>query len=422
MLANKLLYLTLLIGLSMFGCSSLNTAGEEPEEFERRELPRQLTEQEAELVDGAAHFGFNLMHRLVEVEPGKNHFVSPLSIQTAYGMTMNGAEGRTYAQMKEALGLDGMSREEINESARDLIELLTQFDDDNVRFTIANSIWYRKAFSVNKDFLEKNRDYYEAEIEAADFSDPKTVDRINDWVDDKTEGLIKKIVEGPIDHLSVMYLINAIYFYGDWTMPFDADKTRKKPFQRPDGSKVKTEMMRMEQQEQMLYQRGGDYEAVNLYYGDAGFAMTLVLPDKEVGIESWVMDLDRNKWLMLTEDFNQVTLSMDLPKFETEYEIDNFKKILMDMGITDAFEPSDSDFSRMNPGRDDLHISDTRHKSFIRVNEEGTEAAAVTSNEMRLVSAPQLVNISFNRPFFYVIREVESGTILFMGTVTDPSL
>lgn len=421
MLRQMILTITsLLLALSVMGCELNQVNEDDTEPFERRELPRQLSEQEAELVDGTGDFGFSLMHRLVGDKPDQNHFVSPLSIQMAYGMTMNGAEGETYTQIQETLGLDGMSRDEINEAARDLIELLTEFDD-NVQFNIANSIWYRDVFSVEEDFLETNETYYDAVIEAADFDDPETVDRINSWVDDKTEGLIDEIVQGPIDPLTVMYLINAIYFNGDWTVPFGSENTTKQPFHRPDGSTVEADMMRMEEQERMLYRQGEDYEAVNLYYGDAGFAMTLVLPDEEVGLESWVSDLDRDKWQELTEGFNRVTLTMDLPKFETEYEIEGFKEVLQDMGITDAFIPAESDFSGINPARDDLYISDTRHKTFVRVNEEGTEAAGATSVEISLVSLPPSVEISFDRPFFYVIREVESETILFMGSMTDPS-
>lgn len=421
MLRQRLLTVTsLLITISLAGCEFNNMNEEEPEPFERRELPRQLTEQEAEIVNGSGAFGFNLMHRLLEADPDQSHFISPLSIQIAYGMTMNGAEGETYRQMQEVFGLEGMSRDQINQAARELIDLLSTFDEQ-VRFNIANSIWYRDTFSVEQDFLETNRDYYDATIEAADFGDPETVKRINGWVSEKTEGLIEKIVEGAIDPLTVMYLINAIYFNGDWTVQFDPDETRPGPFHRPDGSTVEVDMMHMEEQEQMLYQRGEDYQAVNLYYGDAGFAMTLVLPDDAVKLESWLAGMDWNAWQELTGGFQEVTLSLKMPKFEMEYEIENFKEVLQDMGIADAFDPAVSDFSRINPDRGDLHISETRHKTFVRVNEEGTEAAAVTSVEIGFTSVPQSLKIRFDRPFFFVIREAESGTILFMGVMTDPS-
>lgn len=418
---NHFLLLSVVISILLAACSSFNTAEEDTGEFERRELPRQLTEQEIELVNGSGSFGFDLMQRLVEDDPHGNHFVSPLSILMAYGMTMNGAEGETYSQMQQAFGMDGMSREQINEAARDLMELLVQFDD-KVRFEIANSIWYRDTFAVEEDFLMTNQTYYDAVIEGADFDDPETVNRINNWVEDKTEGLIDEIVQGPIDPLTMMYLINAIYFNGDWTVQFDPDNTGKQPFHRPDGTSVETDMMRMEEQEDMLYKSGDDYKAVNLYYGDAGFAMTLVLPDEGIGLENWLSGLDWNKWQEVTNNFQETKLTLEMPKFELEYEIDNFKSVLESMGIERAFNPAESDFSRINSTRDDLHISETRHKTFIRVDEEGTEAAAVTSVGIGVTSVPQIQTIRFDRPFFYVIREVESETILFMGTMNDPDV
>lgn len=414
--------LSLILSATFAGCDVFVTEEPgEPEPFERRELPRKLTANETGLVDGTGSFGFKLMHNLLERQPGESHFISPLSILMAYGMTMNGAEGETYSQMQEVFELTDMSRDQINKAAKDLIELLIQYDE-NVQFNIANSIWYRNTFEVENVFLETNLRYFDATVEAADFGDPETKERINQWVSEKTEGLIEEIIEGTIDPLTVMYLINAIYFKGDWTVPFDPDNTQSSPFYLPDGSSKEVDMMRMETQEEMLYAEGEDYQAVNLYYGDAGFAMTLVLPD-EGSLKNWLTAVDWNKWQELSDiesEFSEVILTLEMPKFELAYDVKEFKKILQEMGMINAFDPQKSDFSRINPDADDLHISDTRHKTFVRVNEEGTEAAAVTSVTL-VESAPQNVSISLDRPFFYVIREVESGTILFMGTMMDPS-
>ncbi len=414
--------LTFMLAIPVAGCDSFQSGNDDDPDpqFERRELPRDLTVEEKKIVDGGGYFGFDLIHKLLEREPEKSHFVSPLSILMAFGMTMNGAEGETYEQMQEAFGLNGMSREEVNQSARDLIDLLIEFDED-VRFDIANSIWYRDGFAVEEDFLQTNQTFYHAMIEAADFSNSETVERINQWVYDHTEGLIEEIVEEPIDPLTVMFLINAIYFNGNWTVEFDPDKTETKPFHRPDGSTVDAEMMRMEQQEHMMFTSGENYEAVNLYYGDAGYAMTLVLPDADLSLGQWLAGLGWDDWTELTGSFQTGILTLEMPKFEMEYEVDDFPQILQAMGIEDAFNDLLSDFSRINPDAEDLHISDSRHKSFIRVDEEGTEAAAATSVEARVISLPPSIEITFDRPFFYVIREVESNTIMFMGTMTNPS-
>ncbi len=417
---NLSLFICLALMLPMVSCNVNSINQDKPEPFERHTLPRELSANEVQVANGSGDFGFNLMHKLLEANPDQSHVVSPLSIAMAYGMAMNGAEGETYTQMQKVFGLGGMSRDQISQSARELMELLTQFDD-KVRFNIANSIWYRDTFHVEDAFIETNRRYYDAEIRATDFDDPEAVEKINEWVDSKTGGLIEEIVQGPIDPMTVMYLINAIYFNGTWTVEFDPRKTEKKPFYLADGSRVETEMMRMDRKENILYARGKNYQAVNLYYGDAGFAMTLVLPDEEVGLENWLTDTNWKKWQNLTGSLSGATVSLEMPKFEMEYEVEEFKKILQELGITDAFGAGSADFSRINPSRDDLHISDTRHKTFMRVDEKGTEAAAVTSIEVSLTSVSQAIEIHFNRPFFYMIREVESGTPLFMGTIADPS-
>jgi serine protease inhibitor len=415
--------LTLLLTFSLAACdlqSNITEPEVNQEVFERRELPRSLSETEAQIVDGTGYFGFNLMDELIAGTPDENHFISPLSIIIAYGMAMNGAEDETYSQMQDVFGLTDLTREEINQAALDLIELLTTFDEE-VQFNIANSIWIKDTFDVDPDFIDTNQHYFKALVEKSDFSDPATVDLINQWVSENTNGLIDEITEAPINPLSVMFLINAIYFNGEWTYQFDPDNTEVKPFYPSEGTPIDVEMMRLEDSGDLQYTSGEDYQAINLYYGDAGFAMTLVLPDEDTYLDSWFQDVSWDDWKAMTNSFSSAAINLEMPKFELEYEIDGFKEILQAMGITDAFEPANSDFSRINSMYDDLYISDTKHKSFIRVDEEGTEAAAVTSIEMGVTSAPQTINLRFDRPYFYVIREVESNTILFMGTMANPS-
>ena len=411
----------IIIFLSLTGCDVFNSSGNnQPDKpFERRELPRSLTGQESQLVNGSGSFGFNMLKKLVEQNPDASHFISPLSIVMAYGMTMNGADGDTYAQIQDVFGLESLSRDEINLAARDLIGLLTTFDD-KVTFTIANSIWYQDGYPFANSFLDVNRIHYDAVIEAADFGNPQTLERINRWVKEKTGGLIESISDD-LNPNTVMYLLNAIYFKGEWSVRFDPDKTTSKPFYLSDGSIKDVEMMRMEMEEEMAYKSGENYEAVNLYYGDAGFVMTLVLPDESMTLESWLAETGWDTWNSLTENFHEVTLTLGLPKFELEYEVDGFEQLLMDLGIVDGFDPSLANFEFMTGSPNDLFIGESKHKTFISVNEEGTEAAAVTSVVM-FDSAPQMVEITFNRPFFYVIREQESGTILFMGTFTGEEI
>jgi serine protease inhibitor len=411
----------IILFLSFSACDVFNSSGDEQPDrpFERRELPRSLTAQELQLVEGSGSFGFDLLQKLVEQNPDASHFISPLSIIMAYGMTMNGADGDTYSQMQEVFGLKGLESDEINMAARDLIAILTTFDK-KVTFNIANSIWYREGYPVANSFLDVNKIHYDAVIEAVNFGNPETIERINGWVKEKTGGLIEKITDD-LDPQIVMYLLNAIYFKGDWSVKFDTDDTTKRPFYLSDGNVKEVDMMRMEMEEEMAYKSGDHYEAVNLYYGDAGFVMTLVLPNESMTLESWLAETGWDTWKSLTENFHDVTLTLGLPKFELEYEVEGFEGLLMDLGILDAFDPSLANFELMTGGPNDLFIGESKHKTFISVNEEGTEAAAVTSVVM-FDSAPQMAEVTFNRPFFYVIREVESGTILFMGTFAGEKL
>jgi serpin B len=404
------LIFTALTGCDLFVLNDDDdSGGQEP--FERRELPRQLSAEEMQIVDGSGAFGFSLMHKLLERDPDESHFISPLSILMAYGMTMNGADGDTYTQMQEVFGLNGMSREEINRAARELIDLLTEFDEQ-VQFNVANSIWYRLGYNVTAEFLETNQTYFDAVIEEVDFNDPETKERINQWVSDKTEGLIDEIIETVPANI-VMYLINAIYFNGEWTEQFDPDKTETKDFYRTDGSTTEAEMMRKNDKPGILLAYGEDYTDVNLYYVYDAYDMTLVLPGEETGLENWLSGMNWTVWQELTEGFGETSLNLEMPKFELEYEVDEFENVLYEMGIVDAFGPAD--FSRITGGPNDLYIGESRHKTFISVDEEGTEAAAVTSVALFESAPPE---VRFNRPFFYAIREVESGTILFMGTYT----
>jgi len=415
---NFLLFLTLIL----VSCD-INQSDEGSNEtlgvIERRELPRSLSEAELHLVDGSMTFGFNLFRHLQEESPEDNIFISPLSITMAYAMTMNGADGETYEQMRNVLGFDGMSQEQVNESLRSLLDLMDL--DEKVKFTIANSIWYRDTFQVEKEFLDMNRNYYEAEVEAADFGNPQMPEIINQWVSDATEGLINEIV-GEISPEAIMYLLNAIYFRGEWSYAFNPDETRGEPFYLSDGTSVEVPMMKMDEAVGLPYNQTDDYQAVDLFYGDAGFAMTVLLPGEEVVMSGFLETLNADRWQEITEDMQERQIKVTMPKFEMKYEIDAFPQVLQDLGMVNAFDAGLSDFSGMsrNSGKM-IYIGESQHKTFISVDEEGTEAAAVTSVNMYVTSIPSIAELRLDRPFFFAIREVESNTILFMGKMMNPS-
>ncbi len=378
---------------------------------------RRLSEQEALLVEADNLFGLKLFRATSEVEGETNVILSPLSVAMALGMTLNGAAGETRTGMETALELSGLTEEEINASYRSLIKLLTAADPQ-VTFEIANSIWYRDSYPIATDFVGVNETYFDAVVQALDFSAADAAGIINAWVSEKTHDRIEEIVDDPIDPLTMMFLINAIYFKGDWLTQFDPDDTADGTFHLADGSTVQVPMMRLSDTEITCSSEAG-WLAADLAYGDSLFSMTLILPPAGTDLETFIAGLDRSTWEAIIADLAPRELDFfQMPTFELEYEV-VLNQVLAGLGMACAFSDG-ADFSRMNAlGESTLHISEVRHKTWLKVDEVGTEAAAVTSVVMAEGSVgPSYV---FDRPFILAIRERSSGTILFIGKVMDPS-
>lgn len=406
--------LTLFFWLSVTGCS------DNPVDPGRSELPRNLTAQEQAIIESDNLFGLKLLSAINAVEGDTNLFISPLSVSMALGMTLNGAAGETYNAMKETLELAGLSEEEINQSYRSLIDLLVDLDP-KVVFQIANSIWYRDTFPIAQPFIDVNRQYFDAVVSGLDFNDPGAAGIINQWVYDNTNGRIEEIVDSPINPLTVMFLINAIYFKGDWTYKFDVADTRDDAFTLPDGSTKQVPMMN-HGEATFPYFENEVFQAVDLAYGDSLFSMTIVLPKPDQDLNTIIAELDKETWDSWVNQLIPRDLQLlQMPKFEIEYEI-KLNDVLTALGMGIAFAPGQADFSRMWEGSlGSLFISEVKHKTYVKVDEEGTEAAAVTSVEMRYTSVPDNPTMRINRPFLFAIRERFSGTILFIGKIADPA-
>ncbi len=404
------------LALAIFVClalASCDTIGPE----ERTEPPRALTAQEEQLVEAEGRFGLTLFETISRDEPGANVFLSPLSVSMALGMTLNGARGETRAAMEETLELAGLSQAEINASYRSLIDLLRGLDP-GVTFTLANSIWYRQGFAVRQAFIDTSRKYFDAEVAALDFRSPEAPETINGWVSENTQGKIEEIVQD-IPRNVVMYLINAIYFKGTWQYQFDEEKTSEAPFTRADGAEVTVDMMTLEEPT-LPYYRDEQLTAVELPYGDSLYAMTILLPRRGGSVDSLAARLDADRWGVITGGLRGRELSaLEMPRFTLEYKKE-LNDVLQALGMGIAFDPRWADFGGINEALGDkLYIDEVMHKTFIAVDEAGTEAAAVTSVSIALESAPPAVRI--DRPFVFVIREHHSGTILFIGKVADPT-
>jgi len=382
------------------------------------EPPRALTPAELETVDAFNDFGFELFRQVIQEDEGDtNVFVSPLSISMALGMTVNGARGNTEQAMKSTLEFGSMDIADIDEAYQGLMELLPGLDPE-VLFQVANSIWYRLGMDIRQDFLSTCETYFDAEVTGLDFNSPGAAPAINTWVDDKTNGKIKKIVESPIPSEMVLYLINAIYFKGTWTEQFDPELTRDDLFRLPGGNQVPCRMMaRPGPGEKIDVDCFCDSEVtiVDLPYADGWYSMTVVLPQTGGDLDDLIAGLDGEKWNAWMERIGAHEGILLMPRFETTYEI-KLKDALTALGMGLAFEPGYADFSGIIDGIP-LWIDEVKHKTFVRVDEAGTEAAAVTS-----VSLPTSAGFSvhLNRPFLFAIREKHSGTILFIGKMVNP--
>ncbi len=400
-------YLLVLLGTFLLGQCANNMSPS-------RQTLRELSKAETQILQADNMVGLELMRTLNTGMRDSNVVISPLSISMALGMTLNGARGTTQEAMRSALKLQGMSEAEINAAYRGMMDLLAGLDP-NVKFQVANSIWYRSGFQARPAFLDLNRQFFDAEVSDLDFSSPGAAKRINGWVDSKTEGRISSIVPEQIAGDLMMYLINAIYFKAAWSTKFDPAKTREADFFRPDGSVVRCSMMN--RNGEVSYFHSASYSAVDLPYGDGDFSMTVLLPAESSSADALLESLSPEDWNGLPSKFTKQEVPVSLPKFTIRYgrELNDALKAL-GMGI--AFSSS-ADLSGIAGVPGELYISEVQHKTFIEVNEEGTEAAAATSVGItRMSLGPSMIA---NRPFIFAIREKNSGAVLFIGKIADPT-
>ncbi len=374
---------------------------------------RELSDNEQKLVTASNVFGFDLMKEVVAQSDGGNVFISPLSISFALGMTYNGARGSTEEGMRLALAYGELTTEEINQGYRDLIDLLCNMDS-RVTMEIANSIWILEGFEVLQAFIELNQTFFDALVQVLNFADPSAADTMNAWVAEKTNDKIDAIVQAPIDPNTVMFLINAIYFKGTWTYQFDPEDTQPAPFTTPTGEKT---VQLMSLHGDLPCYETGAFKAANLPYGAGKFSMTVILPKPGMEVDAVVADLGTVNWASWLAGFTEQEAEVFLPRFELEYE-SSLNDVLAALGMDEAFS-GDADFTGINP-EGGLFISEVKHKTYVKVNEEGTEAAAVTSVEVGRLSMPQVFTLRVDRPFLFIIHDAHSKALLFMGKIVDP--
>ncbi len=372
----------------------------------------QAVQLDERLVHAYTGFGLDLFGRLITEAPDSNLFISPASAAFALAMTYNGAEGETAAEMARVLGIEGMTLEEANLSNQEWLNALASTGDRRVELALANSLWARQGFPFQPEFFDRTRRFYNADVTELPF-DQAAVKAMNDWVSNNTRGKIDKMVQA-ISPRDVLYLFNALYFKGQWTYRFDPAQTRDAPFRRPDGSSVNVPMMSQKANLPLMYAPG--FQMVSLPYGNGRFSMLLALPHPNSSLEAFYAQLTAERWEGWVADLRETEVQVFLPRFKIEWE-KKLNDMLAQMGMPIAFTGA-ADFSAMSPAGG-LYISEVAQKTFVEVNEEGTEAAAVTKVVMGRTSGPPTLH--FDRPFFFAIRDNATGTLLFLGQVVDPS-
>ncbi|MDI6402631.1 serpin family protein [Balneolaceae bacterium ANBcel3] len=399
-----------LSSLLLFSSCDLMDSGKEAIEEESKEA---VSEARKKIIEESNTFTFDLLSMVAQENAQESFFLSPLSITLAFGMALNGAYGYTYDQMRDFFGLQGLSNEEINENFQALSRYLTE-RDPLVRLQIANSVWYRDSFEVLTDFLEANRHFFDAEIESLDFSDPKAPDIINAWIHEKTHGLIDEMIED-ISPQTVLFLINALYFQGDWAIQFDPEQTRDAPFTMVNGEQTMVPMMQVS--EEFYHYSGDDWKVIDVPYGDHHYRFTAFLPADQKSDNNFAKSFSRQQYQDLLGRLSKDTVDVYIPRFEIDFDYENIKEDLIHMGLTYPFSKDRlADFSRIS-ANEPLEISDVMHRAVISVDEEGSEAAAVTVIEIirTSIGEPERAVIRLNRPFIFFIRDAASDSILFMG-------
>jgi serpin B len=326
-------------------------------------------------------------------------------------MLLNGADGKTKEEIQKGLHLSSDLTAN-NNIYKSLIENLPN-SDPKVTNTIANSVWYRNSFTVEKSFLDVLKTSFNATVSAEDFNNTATLGKINTWASDNTNGKIKKVIE-KIDPAQVMFLMNALYFKGDWKIPFKVENTRDENFVGTTGTKP-VKMMSM--LENVKYTKRTGYQALELAYGDGNYVMTILLPDEKTPVCNVINIMSRTEWKSLNTALAEQKVIVGLPKFTLEYET-NLNKVLENMGMPTMFSNA-ADLSKIATPAGKIKVGFVKQNTFVAIDEKGTEAAAVTTIDIKLTSAPILPEVICNRPFAFLISEKQSNTILFVGKIVN---
>lgn len=364
-------------------------------------------------------FAFDLLKQIANEQPGQNIFISPYSVSTVLQILGNGAVGKTKTEIQHVLKTGDFPASELNGACKDLNQSLASQSD--VTLDLANSIWFNKGIELKPDFVSTNKEFFQAQLESVNFKTPEAADIINNWASKNTHGKINNVVSFPFPAATQVILANAIYFKGKWADPFDTNLTAPRDFYLPGG--IVKSPRTMSQQRKFRYQERNDFQAVELPYAGDRLQMILFLPTTNSSPEKLLATFNGKKWNdEILPRFLEREGTLKFPKFKLDYDI-GLNNSLQALGMQQAFIEGAANFSAM--ADEPLFVSQVKQKSYVDVNEEGTEAAAVTTvfvrNSIVMRPLPPFEMI-VNRPFFFVIADRFTDTILFMGIVNDPTL
>lgn len=368
------------------------------------------------LVRANTAFAFDLIKQIAASQPAGNLFISPYSVSSVLQMADDGAAGGTKEEMEHILHLEGETAPDEDYQHLDQVLLNGQ---QQVTLDLANSIWFEQGAGLKPEFLADCTNYFRSEAGAVDFSNPQSVNVINDWAVNHTQGRIKNVVQWPLDPMTRVILANAIYFKGHWAQEFDKAATKDRAFTLPDGKPKQVPMM--QQHGHFNYYQGPGFQAVQLPYAGGRLQMDLFLPDTGTNIQQMLAGFDGNDWQgEILRPFLSHPGTVILPRFKLDYAV-ALNGPLKALGMRQAFSP-DADFSAMSDQK--LYLSEVEQKSYVEVNEEGTEAAAVTTGTFRatlMMEPEQPFKMILDHPFFFAITDQTTQSILFMGIVSDPA-
>ncbi len=375
----------------------------------------------AEQGESDSSFPFNLFHQIAKEKPKENVLLSPMSVSTALSMTYPGAAGETKKALARVLNFPSPADDEtVNQQNKDVLDSLRQ-PGGGTKLEIANALFGNKEVTFKQPFLDANRKYFDSEVRSLDFNASESLNTINSWVSEKTHEKIPKILD-KIGQDAILYLINAIYFKGTWQNQFDKSVTHEADFNTAGGGTKKVHMMHMARDD-FRYLENDQFQAVNLPYADNRLSLYVFLPKEGGSLESFESNLNQNSWAQWAASFRKREGQLGLPRFKIDDSME-LKQPLSEIGLEVAFDEAKADFSGMAETAQKIYISRVIHKTFMELNEEGTEAAAVTAVEMSVTSAA--VNpvppfeMTVDRPFFIALHDSKTGKILFAGHIVNP--